>query len=197
MDKILTDLARMRTNLRRRLTEDEKHAIDSYANLVAPAPGFVINRILRGVPLKSNSGIFRAATRCIPLLDSAMGKAYSFPNDSIDTLYRGVSRVEVMRWKIGSVRKFRGFMSTSFRPAHSFLYQKCCVIAIRGSRQTAKFLYSPAEEEVILNRGTKLFLKSIKTVKTEPGFWKHPDIPLSEHPPFGKEIQIFDAIIVE
>jgi hypothetical protein len=192
-------LNRMRANLRRRLTEDEKESIDAYANLIEPVPGFVMNRLLRSQAQRPGTPrhVVEAARRYIPLLDSAMTKAYSFPNDYVHVVYRGVSRVEVSGWKVGSVRTFKAFMSTSFIPAHSFLYQKCCILVIRGSPgAAAQFVYSPNEEELVLDRGTKLRLKSVRQVKTTPAFFKHPKIAIEEHPPFGGMVSLYEAVIV-
>jgi hypothetical protein len=88
-------------------------------------------------------------------------------------------------------------VSTSFIPAHSFFYQKCCIIVVRGSPgATAKFVYSPNEEEVVLDRGTKLRLKSVRQVKTTPAVFKHPNIAIEDHPPFGGTVSLYEAVIV-
>jgi hypothetical protein len=125
-----------------------------------------------------------------------MAKAYDFPNEHVEVVYRGVRRAEVARWSPGSVRTFKAFMSTSHLPAHAFLYQKCCVIVVRGSGGAGpktKFVYSPNEDELVLNRGTKLRLVSVKDIKTTPAFWKHPDYPIEDHPPFGGIVTLYEA----
>ncbi len=194
-----TALKRMRVNLRRRLTDGEKESIDAYANLALPVPGFVMNRLLRSLPPRAARAVVTAARKYIALLDSAMSKGYAFPNDAVKVVYRGVSRAEVARWKVGSVRTFPAFMSTSFRPAHAFMYQKCCVIVVRGSGSAGsatRFVYSPNEEELVFDRGTKLRLMSVRRVRTAPAFWKHPSYPLEDHPPFGGTVDLYDAVIV-
>ena len=196
------ELKRMRSNLRRRLTADEKESIDAYANLIEPVPGFVMNRLLRGRALRpgTQQDVVNAAKRYITLLDSAMAKAYHFPNEHVQVVYRGVRRAEVARWFPGNVRTFKGFMSTSHLPAHAFFYQKCCVIVVRGSGvdgPNVKYVYSPNEDELVLDRGTTLRLVSIKQVKTTPAFWKHPDIPIEYHPPFGGVVTLYDAEIFQ
>lgn len=200
MDDTRKALSRMRANLRRRLTANEKESIDAYANLIEPVPGFVMNRILRCQPQRVGTPryVVDAAKRYIPLLDSAMAKSYDFPNDHVKVVYRGVRRAEVARWTPGSVRTFKAFMSTSYLPAHAFFYQKCCVIVVRGSADGAKtkFVYSPNEDELVLNRGTKLRLVSVKDVKTTPTFWKHPDFPIEDHPQFGGIVTLYEAAII-
>lgn len=89
-------------------------------------------------------------------------------------------------------------MSTSYLPAHAFFYQKCCVIIVRGSGDAGpktKFVYSPNEDEIVLDRGTKLRLVSTRQVKTTPAFWKHPDFAIEDHPPFGGTVTLFEAVI--
>ena len=190
-------LMRMRANLRRRLTADEKESIDAYANLIDPAPGFVMNRILRSLPLSEPRSTIDVAKHYIKYLDAALAKAYEFPNKHVKVLYRGVRRAEVARWSPGTVRTFKAFMSTSYLPAQAFIYQRCCVIVVHGSGvHKTKFVYSPNEDEIVLDRGTKLRLLSIKKVKTTQDFWKHPHIPIEHHPPFGGTVTIYDAVIV-
>ena len=185
----------MRSNLRRRLTQDEKDAIFAYANEFF---GFDINRLLRSEPISKGRSI-EATKRYIANLDAAMAKAYSFPNDVVKVVYRGTSMEEVAGWDVGTVRTFKTFLSTSFQRARALLYQKCCVIVIRGSKNgvTAKFVYSPTEEELVLDRGTSLVLKAIRTVKTTVRTWKHPDYPASDIPLLGGEVTLYESKLAE
>lgn len=192
-------LKRVRTNLRRRLTPDEKRAVDTYANLVVPRAGFVMNMILRGAPLNGvDEPTVRAAKECIPHLDAVMAKARFFPTEDIGVVYRGVAQGEVEGWKVGDTRTSKGFVSTSFLPARAFLYQGCCIVVIdaSGGEGRTKFVYSPNEEELILDRGTRLRLESVRTVKATTALFKHPKYPVSDLRPLGADLRVYDAVLV-
>ena len=100
-------------------------------------------------------------------------------------------RLSVLR----STSAFR--RKVAFLRGNAFLYNKCCVIVIRGGKRGAstKFVYSPYEEELVLDRGTSLCLKSIKTVRATARTWKHPAYAVSEHPPFGGTVQLYEAYL--
>jgi hypothetical protein len=56
----------------------------------------------------------------------------------------------------------------------------------------AKFVYSPNEDELVLDRGTK----NVRQVKTTPAFFKHPEFRIEDHPPFGGMVSLYEAVIV-
>ena len=190
-------LKAQRARLLKKLTDHEKRAIEGYSNLRELGAGFAMNALLRNSKILVSMNVpVGVARQYITDLDSAMAKAPSFPTARVKVLYRGVGAGEVSRWKPGQTKCFKTFLSTSFEPAHAFMYKKCCVVVIRSAPgASAKFVYAPREEELILDRLTKLRLQSVREVTVTPAFWKHPAYPLLEQMEYAGSVTMYDAVV--
>lgn len=139
---------------RRRLSHQERHALDGYANKHVNAKGQRINRYLyqrRG--RRHDSQVARE----IALLDSAL---LSSSVHAPGTLFRGLSGPALAEftsaWAPGVEVIFPSFLSTSFMPLQALLYAGVggCIVKFEFPSGTeVRAVFSPREDEFVLPRG--------------------------------------------
>lgn len=158
--EIVSGLADQRALHRRRLSLEERHAMDGYANKHEAATGQRINRYLYQ---KKHSLDDKIAGQ-IELLDSAfLSSCMQIPG----TLFRGLRGPAVpgfiAAWAKGSEVTFPSYLSTSFMPLQALLYGVGgCILKFELPPETRmQAVYSPMEDEIVLPRGLSWIVKRV------------------------------------
>lgn len=150
--EIIRGLAVHRSRHRRRLSVEERRAIDEYSNKHEDAAGQRINRYLYRSRRRSNPQIAGQIT----LLDSVLQSSRMTPPR---TLFRGLRGPAVdgltAAWTPGTEVTFPSYLSTSFMPLQALLYGLGgCILKFEipaGTEVHAAYL--PKEDEIVLQRG--------------------------------------------
>lgn len=140
-EDILEHMQRIHRRTRRKLTQSEKVAVDTYHNLHSPndpGMGLTMNEFVRGLPsVRVDRQMHDVLRRLVANLDAAFQKAPHLPLppsshppslSNVD-LYRGLSgsiakRLRQTWTRAGSTRRSDGFISTSFVPLSALHYTR-------------------------------------------------------------------------
>lgn len=204
-------MRRTHRRTRRRLTQSERVAVDTYHNLHESEMGMVMNKYVR-VRDSNNTCSKRemhdVLRRLVADLDTAFQKAPHLPPSPSSSstslshidLYRGMSGDVAKRlrrtWtRPGSTHRLDGFVSTSFVPLSALFYTRgpagiLLHIHLTPTTLSLPFLYAHRETEVTLPRDITWKLIERKEVNTEefsacpPAGW-HPSNTETEYRRLG------------
>ena len=161
-----------------RLTREERKAVDLYTESSSR-----VNGVLRGRFTETSREPPTAEDRSrIGLLDAAMAKG-TLARDA--TLYRGTSLPAFGLTdapKVGQVISDKAFQSTSTNQAESESFggrgpMNLTIAAGRGTRAIdASYVAGGGEGEILLDRGTRYQVTSVRTTH-ESGGWSGPPVP--------------------
>lgn len=176
-----TQLMAARRALLRRLSDAEKAAVQCYTNLDPDrlGCGFQVNRALR-----SGSTEHADTVRALDAVFSKAGGAALPP--SVHVLYRGVGADAALLGlpQPGTHVTMPTYLSTSHVLPRALFYAGGeVVLRFRVTRHwSARWFYSPNEEEVVLERGTAWRVLAVRVgVRVPRRATVHPRSPLTDH----------------
>lgn len=169
-------LMRNRRSPPRRLDPVERDVLSCYINLDMQNAGcgFTINRQLR-----SQGRGDPVITERIACMDGVLNKSRPLP-DSIRYLYRGISGKSIRKIPaVGSVYADAAYMSTSPLLPRALLYAGRNPVILRIDTENLKStVYSPNEEEIVLDRGIIWRVTSVhRNIRVDPRMARHPRDP--------------------
>jgi hypothetical protein len=161
----------LRTKNRRKLTSDEKYAVDAYTGSLKSPVGqaYKINEPLydKTKTYEQHPDIktkFVPHEKLVESLDNALKKSTIYYNKR---LYRGINDDKfIHKYKLGDTITFSSYLSTSYVPAKalvSYAGLECCMIVFDNNKYPV--LFGPIEDEIILPRETTWKLAKIKEIE--------------------------------
>lgn len=185
--EIVSGLADQRALHRRRLSVEERHAMDGYANKHEDATGQRINRYLYQKRHRLDHNI---AVQ-VALIDSAFSSScMRIPH----TLFRGLRGPAVASiiasWVPGTKVTFPSYLSTSFMPLQALLYGVggCILKFEMPSESQAQAVFSPMEDEIVLPRGLSWVVKRVFKGLVVP-------LNITIHPIHGQHVDAVDQAV--
>ncbi|MEW5315238.1 MAG: hypothetical protein WDW38_006684 [Sanguina aurantia] len=173
---VVSKLEEERARHRRRLTMDERQAVDGYVNKRGDATGQRINRYLYRDPYKTNTN--HVIVKQVALIDSAFRSSRM---RAPRTLFRGLSGPGVAcftaKWAPNSKVTFPSYLSTSFMPLQALLYGVGgCILKLEvPPGWEIPVLWSPMEDEIVLPRGLSwLVRRVVDRLAVPPRITRHP-----------------------
>lgn len=172
------------------LLPGEPHAVQSHFRPDTPSPSD--HRDLRASVLALDGALARAALVIRAGDLPSIGSVFPF-------LFRGLRASRAFDpaafFRVGEVVDFAGFMSTSPLLLRAMLYtsEPCaCVLRLdMASYGRGGFVYNWREEEVLLPRGLRWIVRSVRRVR--PRQWKRAETDLAIHP-LQTDENFFDLI---
>jgi hypothetical protein len=178
-------LKRLRSAHRRRMSAEQREAVDLYTNMREPGAGMRLNEVIRAGERRRVTSALDAAIR-----SSRMSLPSNVPFPPV--LFRGVSGAgarHIARFAEGARVRMDGYLSTTFMPFQAMLYagRPCCLLELRFGGtvtqpmpQDCPCVYSPDEDEIVLPRGTTWVYvgRRMWTPATDDPSLLHPTMPV-------------------